>query len=84
MADKPRLSYKARRRWALVLLLIGMPLYIVIAVTILNLLNRPPVVVELLVYAVLGIAWALPFKFVFRGIGQDDPDQPPEALAWFA
>ncbi|MEC9312362.1 MAG: DUF2842 domain-containing protein, partial [Pseudomonadota bacterium] len=35
MADKPRLSYKARRRWALVLLLIGMPLYIVIAVTIL-------------------------------------------------
>ncbi|MDE4303120.1 DUF2842 domain-containing protein [Phaeobacter gallaeciensis] len=78
MADKPRLSYKARRRWALVLLLIGMPLYIVIAVTILNLLNRPPVVVELLVYAVLGIAWALPFKFVFRGIGQADPDQPPE------
>ena len=60
------------------LLLIGMPLYIVIAVTILNLLNRPPVVVELLVYAVLGIAWALPFKFVFRGIGQADPDQPPE------
>ncbi|MEC9311926.1 MAG: DUF2842 domain-containing protein, partial [Pseudomonadota bacterium] len=50
----------------------------VIAVTILNLLNRPPVVVELLVYAVLGIAWALPFKFVFRGIGQADPDQPPE------
>ena len=78
MADKPRLSYKARRRWALVLLLIGMPLYIVIAVTILNLLNRPPVVVELLVYAVLGITWALPFKFVFRGIGQADPDQPPE------
>lgn len=78
MADKPRLSYKARRRWALVLLLIGMPLYIVIAVTILNLLNRPPVVVELLVYAVLGIVWALPFKFVFQGIGQADPDQPPE------
>ena len=78
MAEKDGLSYRARRTWALVILLLGMPLYIVLAVTILNLLNRPPVVVELLVYAVLGIAWALPFKFVFRGIGQADPDQPPE------
>jgi hypothetical protein len=69
------LSYKARRRWSLVILLVGLPVYIVVAVTILNLLNRPPMWVELLVYFLLGIVWALPFKAVFRGVGQADPDK---------
>jgi uncharacterized protein (DUF983 family) len=68
------LSYKARRRWALVILLLGMPAYIVAVVTVLNLLNRPPFWAELLVYVVLGIVWIVPFRFVFRGIGQADPD----------
>jgi len=68
------LSYKARRRWALVILLIGMPAYIVAVVTVLNLLDRPPFWAELLVYVALGFVWILPFKFVFRGIGQADPD----------
>ncbi len=68
------LSYKARRRWSLVILLIGLPIYIVAAVTVVNMLDRPPLLVELLVYVVLGIAWALPFKAVFRGIGKADPD----------
>lgn len=68
------LSYKARRRWSLVLLLIGLPLYIVVAVSIMNWLDRPPFLVELLIYAVLGVIWAIPFKFVFKGIGQADPD----------
>ena len=71
---KPGLSYKARRRWALVILLVGLPLYIVVAVSVMNMLDRPPIWVELLVYIVLGVAWALPFKFVFRGIGQADPE----------
>lgn len=71
---KKGLSYKARRRWALVILLVGLPLYIMLAVTIMNSLTRPPVLVEFLVYIVLGVAWALPFKFIFRGIGQPDPD----------
>ncbi|RYH09574.1 DUF2842 domain-containing protein [Tropicimonas sp. IMCC6043] len=68
------LSYKARRRWSLVILLVGMPVYVVVAVTLLNLLGRPPVLVELAVYVILGILWALPFRFLFRGIGQADPD----------
>jgi len=68
------LSYKARRRWALVILLVGLPLYIVVAVTVMNLLGRPSILVELLVYVALGVLWALPFKFVFKGIGRDDPD----------
>ena len=69
------LSYKARRRWALVILLIGLPLYIILAVTIMNLIDRPSIFVELLVYGALGVVWALPFKFVFKGVGQADPDQ---------
>ncbi|MBM2320361.1 MULTISPECIES: DUF2842 domain-containing protein [Marivita] len=68
------LSYKARKRWALVILLVGMPAYVIACVTVLNLLERPSFLVELLVYVVLGILWAVPFKFVFKGIGQPDPD----------
>lgn len=69
------LSWKARRRWSLVILLIGLPLYIVAAVTIVNWLERPSVLIELLVYAVLGFLWILPFRAVFRGVGKADPDQ---------
>ncbi len=35
------LSYKARRRWALVILLVGLPLYVVVAVTLVGWLERP-------------------------------------------
>lgn len=69
------LSYKSRRRWSLVILLIGLPLYIVAAVTVVNWLDRPSVLVELLVYVVLGILWMLPFRAIFRGVGKADPDQ---------
>jgi hypothetical protein len=68
------LSYKARRRWALVILLIGLPLYVVAAVNLVDLFERPSVLVELAVYVALGFLWALPFRFIFRGIGQADPD----------
>jgi uncharacterized protein (DUF983 family) len=74
------LSYKARRRWSLVILLLGLPAYIVAAVTIMNLLDRPPIWVEFVVYVALGIIWALPFRFVFKGIGQPDPDAAPKDL----
>lgn len=68
------LSYKARRRWSLVILLIGLPLYIVAAVTVVTWFDRPPIWLEVLVYVALGILWALPFKAVFRGVGKADPD----------
>ncbi|SMX43426.1 DUF2842 domain-containing protein [Actibacterium lipolyticum] len=68
------LSHKARRRWSLVLLLIGLPLYIVVAVTLVGLFERPSILVELVIYIALGILWALPFKFVFKGVGREDPD----------
>jgi hypothetical protein len=69
------LSWKARRRWSLVILLIGMPLYIVVAVSVVNMLDRPPIWLELVVYIVLGFLWALPFRAVFRGVGNADPDK---------
>ena len=70
------LSHKAKRRWSLVILVIGLPVYVVVAVTVLNLLGRPPIWVELVVYLVLGILWALPFKNIFIGVGQADPNAP--------
>lgn len=69
------LSYKARRRWSLVILLIGLPIYIVASISILSFFERPSILLELFIYIALGILWALPFKYVFRGVGQNDPDQ---------
>ncbi|PTE21877.1 DUF2842 domain-containing protein [Cereibacter changlensis] len=68
------LSYKTRRRLSLLILLVGMPLYIVVAVTLVNLLERPPFWLELIIYVLLGFLWILPFKAVFTGIGQVDPE----------
>lgn len=68
------LSYKARRRWSLIILLIGLPAYIVAAVTVVNLFDRPSILVELAIYVGLGILWALPFKWIFKGVGKEDPD----------
>jgi len=74
------LSYKARKRWSLVILLVLLPAYIVVAVTAMNWLDatygRQPILVEVGIYVALGILWALPFKGVFRGIGRPDPDAP--------
>ena len=71
------LSYTARRRWSLVILLIGLPAYIVIAVSLVNWLDRPPFWAELLIYIGLGFLWIVPFKFVFLGVGKADPDAAP-------
>ena len=40
--------------------------------------DRPGVLVELAIYLVLGVVWALPLKAVFRGVGQADPDKKAE------
>ena len=69
------LSYKARRRLSLLILLVGLPLYIVVAVNVIALFDRPSILVEVLVYVSLGVLWAFQFKYVFRGVGQAAPDQ---------
>ena len=73
------LSYKARKRLALLVLLVGMPLYAVAAVTAVGLMDRArlPVAVEFVMYAVLGVVWILPFRAIFRGTAKPDPDAPP-------
>lgn len=71
------LSYKARRRWALVLLLVWLPLFVVAAVTVTGLFERPPMWLELAIYVVLGVVWALPFRAVFRGVGREPPQAGP-------
>ncbi|MCV2882588.1 DUF2842 domain-containing protein [Actibacterium sp. XHP0104] len=72
------LSYKARRRVALIVLLVWMPLYIIAAVTVIGMFDRPPFLLELAVYVGLGVIWVLPFKVIFRGVGQADPDAAPD------
>jgi hypothetical protein len=76
------LSYRARRRLSLLVLLVGLPLYIVVAVNVVEMFDRPSVLVELAVFVVLGILWALPLRAVFRGIGRPDPAaRAPQAQA---
>jgi hypothetical protein len=72
------LSYRTRRRLSLLVLAVGLPLYIVVAVNVIEMFERPHVLVELLIFVVLGIIWALPLKAVFRGVGQPDSDAPGE------
>ena len=69
------LSYKTRRRWALVILLVGLPAYIALAWYITSLFERPNLFVELFIYIVLGVVWAFPLKAIFRGVGREDPDK---------
>ncbi len=72
------LSYNARRRWSLIILLIGLPLYIVAAVSLTGWMDarfgRLPILAEVAVYVALGFLWAVPFRFVFRGVGKADPE----------
>lgn len=75
------LRHKTRKRLALLVLLVGLPIYIVSAVTILNMMERASNAIEFLVYVALGIFWILPLKSIFLGIGQDDPgaaDRDPQ------
>lgn len=72
------LTYKTRRRLALILLLVWLPVYIGSALYVVSLFDRPAIWVEFLVYVGLGFVWVLPFRAIFRGVGQADPDAPAE------
>lgn len=71
------MTYKTRRRLSLLVLLVGLPLYIVVAASLVGWMDRPSVLAELAVYVGLGFLWMLPLRRVFLGIGQADPDAPP-------
>ncbi|MGX9856345.1 DUF2842 domain-containing protein [Limimaricola variabilis] len=72
-----KLSHKARRRLSLLILLVGLPAYIVVAITLVGLIDRPSILVELAIYVGLGILWALPFRRIFLGVGKPDPEEDP-------
>ena len=72
------LSYKARRFWSIIVLVVGLPVYIIVAVNVVEMFDRPSVWVELLIFVALGIIWMLPLRSVFLGVGRADPDAPKD------
>ena len=68
------MELKTRKRLSILILVIGMPAYVVAAVSLMNWLDgrfgRQPIWIELLIYVGLGVLWALPFKRVFSGVGK--------------
>lgn len=73
------IGYKARKRLAILTLVLGVPAYIVLAISLIALLERPALWIELLIYVGLGVLWIFPLKWVFMGIGQPDPEQDHKA-----
>ncbi len=69
------LRYRSRRGWSLAILLFGLPLYVVVAVTVIGWFDRLGFLAELALYLCLGVLWVIPFRSVFRGIGKSDPSR---------
>ena len=69
------LTHRTRRRLSILLLLVWLPLYVAAALYVVSLFDRPHLAVELAVYVALGMLWALPFRFVFRGVGREAPSE---------
>ena len=69
------MSYKLKRRLSLLILVVGLPVYIVVIVNLISSFERPNFLVELLIYLLSGVVWAFPLKSVFRGVGQAE-DEP--------
>lgn len=68
------MSWRWRRRLAMLSLVVGLPVYIFVAVSVVGLFERPGILVELLIYVGLGVVWVLPLRRLFLGIGRADPD----------
>ncbi|GGD43713.1 DUF2842 domain-containing protein [Sinisalibacter lacisalsi] len=74
------MTFKARKRLAIAVLVIGLPLYIVVAVTLVGLFEtRPSILVELAIYVGLGFLWMLPLRKLFLGVARPDPDENDKA-----
>ena len=62
------MSYKLKRRLSLLVLVVGLPVYIILIVNLIASFDRPNFIVELFIYLLSGIVWAFPLKSVFRGV----------------
>ncbi len=67
------LGYKTRRRLSLLVLFVGLPVYLVLALNVAALVGRSSALVEFGLYVVLGTVWILPLRFIFLGVGKEDP-----------
>ena len=68
------MSYRLKRRLSLLILVVGLPVYIILIVNLISSFDRPNFVVELLIYLLSGVVWAFPLKSVFRGVGQAEEE----------
>ena len=62
------LNKKHRKKIAYLILFIFLPIYIIVAVSIMNYVGQLNIWIELIIYVLLGILWIFPFKFVFKGL----------------
>jgi hypothetical protein len=69
------MTFKARKRLAMLVLVVGLPLYIVAAISLVGLLPRPNRLLELGIYVGLGLIWALPLRRLFLGVARAEPGQ---------
>ena len=75
------MKHKTRKWLSVLVLLIWLPAYIVVALYVVSLFERPSFLLELAIYVSLGIAWALSFRKIFKGIGREDPgNEGPDAV----
>ena len=70
------LSYKARKRWSLFILLVGLPIYIGAVWFILSLLEGWSIWVQMSICLAFSLIWAFPLRRIFLGVGKADPDAP--------
>ena len=68
------MSYKLKRRLSLLILVVGLPVYIILIINLISSFDRPNFVVEVLIYLLSGVVWAFPLKSVFRGVGQAEEE----------
>ena len=68
------MSYKLKRRLSLLILVVGLPVYVILIVNLISSFDRQNFVVELLIYLLSGVVWAFPLKSVFRGVGQAEEE----------
>ncbi|MDO5659217.1 MAG: DUF2842 domain-containing protein [Paracoccus sp. (in: a-proteobacteria)] len=70
------MDHRRKKRLSLLVFLVVMPLYIIAVWWLLTWLDdrfgRLPMLLELAIYVVAGIAWIFPFKGLFTGIGRDE------------
>ena len=66
------MTYRLRRMLSVLVLLVALPIYVVVVISVMAWFvawfGRPPFIIELIIYVVLGVIWAFPLKSVFTTI----------------